>query len=76
MLTKLYDWQRQAIADAFGAGEKSDSVAAEFGITRQRVGQIGQEFGHPSRGVGRPKSKVFFNAMLSTSPIGTAAVIG
>jgi PP-loop superfamily ATP-utilizing enzyme len=46
---KRHSLRNQAIATAYDAGEKLDSIAAEHSITRQRVEQIVREMGLPRR---------------------------
>ena len=81
-MAKLVFWQRRAIAEAFEAGEKADALAAEFGITKQYVGQLHKLVGFAGRPTGRPRRKskvslgVIYSGMLSTSAIGTVTVIG
>lgn len=65
---RLLPWQRQAIADAYGAGEKVEAVAAEFQITSARVSQIGIGAGHPRR---RPtKIKGLLKPVVQASTVG------
>lgn len=53
----LLPWQRQAIVDAYSAGEKLDALAAEFGINRSYPGLLAARHGIPKRQMGRPRSK-------------------
>lgn len=46
---RLQEWVRQAVADAYADGEKSESIANEFNISRSHVRGIGKSFGHPPR---------------------------
>ncbi len=53
----LPEWQRQAIADAYGAGEKAEAISAEFDVCLPHVREIAKAFGHPPRPTRRPSKK-------------------
>lgn len=53
-MRRLLDWERQAIVDAFLAGEKIEAIAAEFGVTRSYPGVLARRMGVPARWTGRP----------------------
>lgn len=53
----LQGWERQAIADAYEAGEKSEAIAAEFNIHRAHVREVAKSFGHPPRPMHRPRKQ-------------------
>lgn len=46
---RLLEWEREAIAQAYKAGEKLESVAAEFGIDQSTVSRAGIRYGLPRR---------------------------
>jgi len=50
---RLQDRERKAIEDAYGAGEKLEAVAVEFGVTHWAVSKIGRRAGYPPRRAGR-----------------------
>lgn len=64
---KLLDWERQAVGDAVGAGEKACAVAAEFAISPARAGQIAVECGYPCRPRGRPRKNKELSRMVLVS---------
>lgn len=51
---RLQDWEKQAIADAYVAGEKVEAVASEFAIICSHVRQVARRLGAKVRGPGRP----------------------
>lgn len=56
---RLLDWERQAIVDAYVAGEKRESIGEEFRVTPQYAAILARRNGHPPRAAGRPpKQKV------------------
>lgn len=46
---RLQDWEKQAIVDAYIAGEPSDSVAAEFNTTPSTIRHLAARRGLPPR---------------------------
>lgn len=54
-MTRLLDWERQAIVDAYRANEKREAIAEEFGVATQYPAILARRHGVPPRGRGRPK---------------------
>jgi hypothetical protein len=45
----LLPWQKQAIIDAYLAGDKVDAIAVEFGVVDSYPGILARRRGHPMR---------------------------
>lgn len=45
----LSDWERQAVIDAYAAGEKVWAIAVEFGVLEQCVRRAARKAGFPPR---------------------------
>ena len=52
---RLQDWEKQAIADAYAAGEKVEALGSEFFVHASRVTRIAVQFGHAMRYADRPR---------------------
>jgi len=53
---RLQDWERQAILDAYCAGEKTAAIGAEFGCAANYPAFLAKAAGIARRAVGRPKT--------------------
>jgi hypothetical protein len=63
---RLLEWQKQAIVDAIGAGEKRSAVAEEFGVSDHYPTMLARRRGLKPRPVGRPaKTSHFPRAVLN-----------
>lgn len=72
----LLDWERQAIVDAYCAGEKVDAIAAEFNVSKQYPGMLAESHGRPRRKSGRPKKFITSFTCSSVSAVRLSPVIG
>lgn len=54
----LLDWERDAIVAGILAGEKENSLAAEFGVSDDYPHRLARRRGVPPRAVGRPRKTV------------------
>lgn len=57
IMRRLLDWERDAITEAMGAGEKRESIAAEFGCSRSYPSILARRRGIEPRSAGRPATK-------------------
>jgi len=64
---KLEPWERQAIIDAYEAGEKIEALASEFGVDLSYPRKLASRAGHKLRAIGRPKMGHLANAVVSAS---------
>ncbi len=57
-MRRLLDWERDAIVLAMASNEKSESIAAEFGVSGRYPSLLAQRRGLPPRSTrGRPKKE-------------------
>lgn len=51
----LLDWEKQALVDAYMAGEKLTSLAEEFGVDHSTISHLAKRWGCPRRPTTRHK---------------------
>jgi hypothetical protein len=56
-MRRLLDWERDAITDAMDAGEKRESICAEFNVSRSYPSILARRRGVEPRSPGRPSIK-------------------
>lgn len=57
VVRRLLDWERDAIVDAYKAGEKRDAISAEFGVCGHYPRMLAARRGIAGRSAGRPPGK-------------------
>lgn len=58
--SRLLDWERTAIVGAYIDGEKTEAIAAEFGVKTCYVPILARRMGVPARPWGRPRKNLQF----------------
>ena len=71
----LADWMRQAIGDAYAAGEKLEAISAEFGVKPHYVSMLARRRGIPPRQRQKKRSHSIQPMLSERYPLPSGALV-